>query len=174
MKAGLLDGPLLFHTTTGMKKALILATDARNHWNVASAVMERGGTVGVCFRGTSGFGDERGAPVYVEKSDQPAEPMSTAPSTFTAAIAPVIDTLPGRPYPNPPSDAEAISAISSFLGEVQDGTRTIEVLGCRQMCAQPTGSECHVRIDGHIQKVFTLTRTADGRLEASDLGSCGD
>jgi hypothetical protein len=102
-------------------------------------------------------------------------PGAAADPARVAATSTAVDDLPGRAYPNPPQDMEALEAISSFLGEVQEGGhRSIHILGYRQMCAQPVGPECHVLINGKLRKVFTLTRKADGLLEATDLGSCGD
>jgi hypothetical protein len=185
-------------------RALVFASDAAGAWHVAKGVEEKGSALGVGFSGTSGFGRETDSIVYFDRNQKGAPHADTAASDTASEPAPVstpangtpvysdttyrpaaasppaadatagAEELPGRPYPNPPTDAEAISAINSFLGEVQDGKRTIQVLGYRQMCAQPIGPECHVVIDGHVRKVLTLTRTADGRLEASDLGSCGD
>jgi hypothetical protein len=118
------------------------------------------------------------APSPATDTSSVATTVARATATVPASVAPTrtaVDDLPGRPYPNPPPDIEALEAISSFLGEVQEGGhRSIHILGYRQMCAQPVGPECHVLINGKLRRVFTLTRTADGRLEATDLGSCGD
>jgi len=95
-------------------------------------------------------------------------------SVPVAATTATAEELPGRPYPNPPSDDETRAAINSFLGEVMDRRhRRIDILGYRMLCAAPVGPECYVRIDGK-RRMFTLARKSDGRVEATDLGSCGD
>jgi hypothetical protein len=110
-----------------------------------------------------------GTVVYSDTASHLPSPTSVPVTETTIA------ELPGRPYSNPPTDAEARDAINAFLGEVQDGHhRTIDILGYRQLCAQPVGPECYVVIDGKRHKAFTLERKSDGRLEATDLGSCGD
>jgi hypothetical protein len=111
-----------------------------------------------------------GTVVYSDTTDQ-----GPSPTSITVTDTSATEILPGRPYPNPPTDTEAREAINALLGEVQEGPhRTIDILGYRQLCARPVGPECYVVIDGKQHKVFTLERKADGRIEASDLGSCGD
>jgi hypothetical protein len=111
-----------------------------------------------------------GSSPSTETTYQPPGPTSV-PVPETAAA----EELPGRPYPDPPTDVETRAAINAFLGEVTDGRqRSIEILGYRKLCAEPVGSECYLTIDGKQRKVFTLQRKSDGRIEATDLGSCGD
>jgi hypothetical protein len=205
LRAGLLDGPFHFNTDRRHTRALILATDAHDRWQVAKGVEERDGALGIGFHGTSGFGDETYPAVFFAKvngqrraeaapaSDTASEPAPASAVTPASNATPVYsdttyqpptsslpvteidaaDELPGRPYPNPPTDAEAREAIKTFLGEVQGGVRTIDILGYRKLCAEPVGPECYVSVDGK-RKVFTLQRKSNGRLEANDLGSCGD
>lgn len=205
MKAGLLDGPMhIRNPDRRFTRAAVLASDARSAWHVAERVEEHGSALGVGFS-TSGINDSFPPLFFekVQKGARAAPPTDTssvvAPASVAEASAPgtvvysdttwhepsptsvpvtetaAAEALPGRAYPNPPTDAEARDAINAFLGEVQDGhARSIDILGYRQLCAQPVGPECYVLIDGKQHKNFTLERKADGRIEASDLGSCGD
>jgi hypothetical protein len=117
-------------------------------------------------------------PASTDTTYQPAstDTTSSPPTPPTSGTSPTAAAdLPGHPYPNPPSDAETREAINAFMGEDMDGRqRVIEILGYRKLCAEPVGPECYVVIDGKRHKAFTLERKSDGRLEATDLGSCGD
>jgi hypothetical protein len=170
VKAGLLNNALHNINPYDRKtRALVFATNAEGEWQVATAVEEKSGALGIGFAGASGIGSETDAPLFFHRRTAAnaaaptpqnavaASPTPSSPREFTApssnltyqpaaaaagvSTATQTDDLPGRPYPNPPPDAETRAAINSFLGQVMDGRhRTIDILGYRKSKPATSGT----------------------------------